>query len=246
MNTSTKRMAYTGLMMALSFIGTFIIKIPISSTGGYIHLGDGFVMLSGIILGPVYGALAAGIGSALADVVSGYAVWALPTLITKGAMAFIVGYAYLKRDSKYMNTILTFSYIILWSGFILLVRSLYTTSTDSLTGEHPFFDMITELLNPKNSDRLMIVIISMAIPLILVVLYKVVSMTQKKEISLTLNISYVVAGSLMVVLYYITEVVLYGSLYLPIISIPLNIMQFMVGIIIVNLIKPVNKYVKLD
>jgi len=246
MNNKTKRIAYTGLMMALSLIGTFIVKIPISSTGGYIHLGDGFVMLSGIILGPVYGAIAAGIGSAIADIISGYAIWAIPTLITKGAMAFIVGYAFLKKDSKYTNQLLSFSYIVIWSGFIVLVRALFIKSTENLTDAQPFFDMVSEIFNPKNSDRLIIIIISMSIPLILVIFFKIISLVRKRDISLTLNISYVVAGSLMVVLYYITEVVLYGSLYLPIIGIPLNILQFMVGIIIVNLIKPVSKYINLD
>ena len=47
----------TGLMTALVILATSL-KIPIIN--GYIHLGDGFVFLSAIILGPFYGAFAAG------------------------------------------------------------------------------------------------------------------------------------------------------------------------------------------
>ena len=64
---NTKKLVVTALMAALTCIATMIIKIP-TPTFGYIHLGDGFVLLSGIILGPVSGAFAAGIGSMFADI----------------------------------------------------------------------------------------------------------------------------------------------------------------------------------
>ena len=41
------------------------IRIPTPGTGGYIHPGDAIVILSGVILGPAYGFLAAGIGSCM-------------------------------------------------------------------------------------------------------------------------------------------------------------------------------------
>lgn len=89
----TKQLAISGLMAALIMIGTMIIQIP-TPTKGYLHLGDSFVYLSGILLGPISGALAAGIGSTLADVFSGYGIYAPATLIIKSLDALVAGSCY--------------------------------------------------------------------------------------------------------------------------------------------------------
>lgn len=90
MNEQTKKLSYMALLMALTFIMTSMIKIPLPT--GYIHPGDGAVLLSAYILGPIGGMVAAGIGSAAADYFGGYGAYILPTLIAKGSMAFIFGY----------------------------------------------------------------------------------------------------------------------------------------------------------
>ena len=95
-NDKIKKMTITALFMALTCIATMIIKLPTPGTGGYVHLGDAFVILSGILLGPVYGAIAGGIGSALADLLGGYFIYVPITLIVKAAMAAGVGLIYHK------------------------------------------------------------------------------------------------------------------------------------------------------
>jgi uncharacterized membrane protein len=62
MNDQTKKITYTALLMALTFVMTSLVKIPLPT--GYIHPGDGAVLLSAYILGPWGGLIAAGIGSA--------------------------------------------------------------------------------------------------------------------------------------------------------------------------------------
>ena len=86
------------LMAAMACVATMVIKIPIPATGGYINLGDCIVLLSGIILGPVYGGIAAGLGSALADLLGGYVAFAPATFIIKGLMAVVA--ALLIRDTS--------------------------------------------------------------------------------------------------------------------------------------------------
>lgn len=90
---STKKLVLSALMAALCCIATMIIKIP-TPTMGYIHPGDAFVLLSGLLLGPIWGGIAAGIGSGLSDLLSGYAVYVIPTLIIKGLVAFIFAHVY--------------------------------------------------------------------------------------------------------------------------------------------------------
>lgn len=91
-----KKMTTTALFMALTCIATMIIKLPTPGTGGYVHLGDAFVILSGILLGPLYGAIAGGIGSALADLLGGYFIYVPITFIVKAAIAAGVGLIYHK------------------------------------------------------------------------------------------------------------------------------------------------------
>lgn len=89
-----KKMTTTALFMALTCIATMIIKLPTPGTGGYVHLGDAFVILSGILLGPLYGAVAGGIGSALSDLLGGYFIYVPITLVVKALMAAGAGLIY--------------------------------------------------------------------------------------------------------------------------------------------------------
>ena len=83
------RITTTAVMMALTCVLTMAVRIP-SPTKGYINLGDCAVLLSGWLLGPVYGAIAGGFGSALADLLSGYPLYIPGTLLIKASMALIV------------------------------------------------------------------------------------------------------------------------------------------------------------
>ena len=87
----TNKIILAGLMMAMITVVTMIIPIPIPFTTGYVNLGDAIIFLSVLILGWKYGAIAAGVGSALADIFVGATIWAPWTLCIKGGMAIIMG-----------------------------------------------------------------------------------------------------------------------------------------------------------
>ena len=88
MKTTTQKIIFSSMLAALTCVATMVIKIP-SPLNGYINLGDCIVLLSGWLLSPVYGFFAAGLGSALADLFSGYAAYAPATFLIKGLMALI-------------------------------------------------------------------------------------------------------------------------------------------------------------
>lgn len=92
---SVKTIVMTALMAALTCIATMVIHIPTPGTGGYVNLGDGFVITSAVLLGPGYGFLAGGIGSMLADLLSGYPTYAPGTFVIKGLAALVSGFVYL-------------------------------------------------------------------------------------------------------------------------------------------------------
>lgn len=85
--SQTKKLVYSALFAALSCVATMSIHIPTPGTGGYIHPGDAVVILSGIALGPLWGGLAAAIGSALADAIGGYFVYVPITFVVKFVVA---------------------------------------------------------------------------------------------------------------------------------------------------------------
>ena len=87
MDAKIRKIVMTAVLAALTFAATMVIRIPVPVTGGYVHPGDGFVILAGAFVGPVYGFLAAAIGSALADVVGEYLVYAPATFVIKGLAA---------------------------------------------------------------------------------------------------------------------------------------------------------------
>ncbi len=90
---SSRGVATIGVMAALAAVATMVIQVPTPATQGYINLGDTIVMLSGILFGPVVGSLSGGIGSALADLLSGYGHWAPFTLVIKGVEGLLAGIA---------------------------------------------------------------------------------------------------------------------------------------------------------
>lgn len=101
MQMKTKKLVMAALLAALTCVTTMIITVP-SPLKGYLNLGDSIVLLSGWLLSPAYGFLAAGLGSAMADIFSGYVIYAPATFVIKGLMAFVACIGF-KSLSKFMN-----------------------------------------------------------------------------------------------------------------------------------------------
>ena len=147
----------TALMMGLIMVMTFIIRIPVPATQGYIHLGDCMIFLAVLVLGWKNGAVAAGVGSAMADLIGGYAIYAPVTLVVKFLMAAVAG-------------------------------------------------LFIEKALKKDFGRSGITIMEM--------------------------IGMCIGGGMMTAGYYVAEAVMYGNFLTPIASIPMNVLQFVVGALI--------------
>ena len=80
--TKLRKVAICGLMAAFVFVAT---QIRIPTAIGYINLGDPVILISSFILGPI-AFFPAAIGSALSDLIAGYAQYIIPTFLIKGLM----------------------------------------------------------------------------------------------------------------------------------------------------------------
>ncbi len=97
---NVKLIAVTAMFAALVTVTTAFIKIP--TPLGYSHAGDSMIYLGASVLPGPFGIIAASIGGALADLLSGYAQWALPTAIIKAfnALPFLICSVILKKKGK--------------------------------------------------------------------------------------------------------------------------------------------------
>ena len=99
------QLSLAGLLTGLILTSTIMFRIPMPFTNGYVHLGDTMIFLAVLVLGKKYGCLAAGIGSALADLLAGYTHYVPWTFAIKALMALMIGIAleHFAKNSSFSN-----------------------------------------------------------------------------------------------------------------------------------------------
>lgn len=102
-----RKLTYGGLIGALVFLATYIFSFPIPN--GYLNFGDGIILISSVILGP-FAAVPAAIGSILADISAGFAMYVPFTFVIKGLVAFVP--AMLLRGKKITWKTLVFPFAL--------------------------------------------------------------------------------------------------------------------------------------
>jgi uncharacterized membrane protein len=89
---SPARIALAALLIALTTVFTLLIRVPVPATQGYVNLSSAAITFAGLIFGPWMGLVAGGIGAALADLLGGYAQFALLSLVAHGSEGFMIGW----------------------------------------------------------------------------------------------------------------------------------------------------------
>lgn len=163
--SKTKKLVLASLFTALTCIATSVIQIkqPFSLTEGYLNLGDAFVILSALLLGPLYGGLAGGLGSAFADLFGGYMQYAPATFVIKGLAGVLCGLFFLytgkkvrsvKWQSLFVMLAGIISGILVTAGYFLYEGAVlygYTAAITSIPGnlvQNLFGIILSSLLYP--------------------------------------------------------------------------------------------------
>lgn len=105
-----------GLFTALSCVATLLIQIPFGPMG-YINFGDAIVMISGVVLGPVGGAVTGLLGPTIADLATGYFLYAPFTAVIKAIEGLLCGLLYKKlfvRQASWVRCLTAFVIAALW------------------------------------------------------------------------------------------------------------------------------------
>ncbi|MEZ0290665.1 MAG: ECF transporter S component [Sulfolobales archaeon] len=119
---------------ALVLVATIVLQIYTPATRGYFNLGESAIYSIASTASPLVTAIAAGVGSALADLVTGYGVFAPGTLVIKGVEGFLVAYLIRVLSRLKISQVKTLSAVIavlvgllisvagirLWSGSVEL------------------------------------------------------------------------------------------------------------------------------
>ena len=123
---TTRRTCLTALMAAIIYVFTAYIHVP--SHTGYTHVGDGFLYLAASLLPAPYAAAAGAIGAGLADLLSGYSIWAPGTIIIKALTAFCFTNKLDKLVNKRNVLVVFFRLSSVSADIISMKRSLPGTS----------------------------------------------------------------------------------------------------------------------
>lgn len=118
----------TAIFVAAVYATTVAIQIYQPATGGYFNLGESVIYVAAIISTPLVAGLAGGIGAALADVSTGYGIFAPGTLIIKFIEGYIAGKLIVsigKRGSPMLQKTMNGLVSILYPSLILVFAIRY-------------------------------------------------------------------------------------------------------------------------
>ncbi|MHA1221902.1 MAG: ECF transporter S component [Candidatus Heimdallarchaeaceae archaeon] len=204
---------FTGLV----FLSTSIFYLAIASSQGFFNLGEAFVYLSALIGGPITGAIAGGLGSALADIALGYGIFAPATFILKAAEGFVVGFLFYKSMR-----------IKQWIKYLALgIISLFLIGFSAYFINQPF-DIGTSLYGKKDITLSIPGYVLFIVAIVLCTLLVLVMFLLKEKGEMAISCS--LAGLIIIAGYFFYEtVVLHIPVALAAIEIPFNIAQVFFG-----------------
>lgn len=135
---SLLRITNTAIFTAIILLSTMLIKFSTGLGEGYIHFGDCFIYLSACILPFPYCLVASALGGALADILGGYAVWAVPTAIIKILISLPFMFTCRKNNTpKILNVRIAMmsiiSGVISILGYFIAECVLYSTASATLS-----------------------------------------------------------------------------------------------------------------
>ena len=84
------KISAVAILTAVTALFTFV-RVPFAPTRGYFNISDVAIFFTALTIGPFTALLAGGLGTALADIISGYAQWAPISFVVHGLQGLVIG-----------------------------------------------------------------------------------------------------------------------------------------------------------
>lgn len=126
------------VLIALAAVFTLVPRVPVPATGGYANLSSVAITFTGLVFGPFVGAVAGGIGTAIADLLGGFLPFAPLSLIAHGLEGFLIGFLGRGRRSVWR---MIFAWLIGSLAMMVIYfagESLFLTGPAAALAEVPF------------------------------------------------------------------------------------------------------------
>ena len=124
-NSVSFKIASAAILTAVTVVMTISVRIPIAPTRGYINLGDLAIYFTAFSFGPFTAFIAGGLGTAIADIISGFSQWAPFSFLIHGLQGLAVGIilkVLLRKENKFS---VTFSGIVIFAVGTLIMAGGY-------------------------------------------------------------------------------------------------------------------------
>ncbi len=229
--SKTMRISLTTVFTAAVFVATTIFSVYVPQTRGFFNIGETMVFIAALLLGPVIGAFAGGVGSMLADIFLGYWYYAPATLIIKACEGGLVGL--LSRRKFAHVTKLQWREFTFRSGLVIgillaSIGSIYYAGSIELYLGFP----------PSSSPNLVSFIpreLWYVLGGLVLVLFSLAGQFLEPEFG-WLTFTVLLGGLTMVTGYFIYQLLFIGALFnIPVVAlaeIPINISQMLVGLVV--------------
>ncbi len=122
------RIASIAVLTALTTVCTMIVRVPITPTRGYINLGDVAIFFTALTFGPFTALAAGGLGTALADILGGYAQWAPITFFAHGVQGLLIGLIFFRiRETEAKGKLIPALILSFLAGTVIMAGTYFVT-----------------------------------------------------------------------------------------------------------------------
>ena len=227
---SPRGISLASIMTALVAVSTLALQVYIPHTKGYFNIGEVMLYFSALMFGPLIGGISGGLGSAIADLVSGYAHYAIGTLIIKGVEGVIVG--------------LLGGFIRKFSGTLvrgLVVLAALTASTLMFTIGSTYYSGHTEIslglpYLGYSSLTVFIPVTFWALPASVLFIMLVYTTLKGDVRAMSYGLASLIGGIEMVTGYFLYEFYVLSFGWAALAEVPFNICQVLVGALLAPII----------
>ena len=119
LKSKTYQLTVGGILAALVFVCTYFLKLPVPMSGGYVHLGDGVILLGASAVGMLC-VPGAAVGSLLADLLLGWPAYAIPTFLIKGGVAAVAAFGSKQKNPWLWGLWLVLAEGVMAAGYFLV------------------------------------------------------------------------------------------------------------------------------